>query len=128
MEDILIPLGFFLMTYKIIDIILKSKNRGRLYKLLAEKQLNAGDVSDVVKSLDQVTENFTDKWASLKWAVVSIFTGMGLFLIDYLNRNMYDGDRFTSHQAFGAVGILSISVGLGFLVYFLIVYLRRNKD
>lgn len=79
--------------------------------------IDKGMVDEKVKFLNY---NEMEQYApsSLKWGLVSTFTGLSLFLMWVLPISYRDGELI--------LGALLISAGLGLLVYYFIAMTRKN--
>ncbi|MEO8211209.1 MAG: DUF6249 domain-containing protein [bacterium] len=111
--EALIPLVAIVFTFGIPGIILfwwlYTKHRERMR--LIEKGLPPEEVKAYFADTNSKPRN---PYSSLKWGVLLSFLGIGIFLANLLE-GMYDVEEGVM------MGIIILSAGLGFLVYYLIV-------
>lgn len=106
---VLAPIGitFYLITKVLTDYFLRKK--------MVEKGMLGEDATKILtKELNTV-----NKFSSLKWGLITLSSGIGLVLIEYL----VDFEENTALP----FGILAISISLGFLVYYFIVKNARKE-
>ena len=73
--------------------------------------IEKGFVNDDTQAIFK-KHNETDQYSSLKWGLLALSGGIGLILMDYMAID------FDSPLPFG---ILSVSMSVGFLVYYFLV-------
>ena len=108
---VLVPIGltFYMITKTLTDYFLRKK--------MVEKGL-VGE--DAVKILSKEM-NEVNRYSSLKWGLIILSGGIGLVIIEVFA----DWNELSSLP----LGILSISISIGFLVYYFIVKnSRKNED
>jgi len=108
-----IPLVAIVFTFGIPGIIifwwLYTKHRERMR--LIEKGLTPEEVKAYFADSNTKPKN---PYSSLKWGILLTFLGMGIFLAN-LFEGMYEIEEGVM------MGIIVLSAGLGFLVYFAVV-------
>ncbi|MEO6694235.1 MAG: DUF6249 domain-containing protein [Ignavibacteria bacterium] len=111
--EALVPLVAIVFTFGIPGIIvfwwLYTKHRERMR--LIEKGLTPDEVKAYFADSNTKPKN---PYSSLKWGVLLTFLGVGIFLANLLE-GMYDVEEGVM------MGIIVLSAGLGFLVYYSIV-------
>jgi len=111
--DALIPLVAIVFTFGIPGILifwwLYTKHREKMR--LIEKGLTPEEVKAYFADTNTKPKN---PYSSLKWGVLLSFLGIGIFLANLLE-GMYDVEEGVM------MGIIVLSAGLGFLVYYSIV-------
>ncbi len=122
MEDIFVPIAIFYAMYRIVkeflDFFLKKKiiNNGHFEK--AEILGNANLLSDNTEM---------QKYPSLKWGLVFLFTGIGMVISAFLYYYYEAAELPRFFRETLVMGVLLVSISLGFLVYFLIVMNSKRK-
>lgn len=108
--SVLVPIGltFYLITKTLTDYFLRKK--------MVEKGM-AGE--DAVKILSKEM-NEVNKYSSLKWGLIILFIGIGLVMTEFFV-GYY-------HNPTLPLGILSICISLGFLIYYFIVKNARKNE
>lgn len=88
--------------------------------LLRRKLIKAGqfDKAGILEQPKHSSEEIT-KYPSLKWGLVALMTGLGFILIEILG--LFDQEMMNGGDAVMPIGILLVSISLGFLIYFFIV-------
>ena len=112
LRDVLMPIAIlgsfgaslFFFTRTITDYILKKK--------MIEKGFVNEDTQAIFKR--HTEEN---KYASLKWGLIILFAGISLVLLEYIP---YDRESPLPY------GIFTVSVSLGFLIYYFLV--KKDLD
>lgn len=107
---ILGPVGltFYLITKTLTDYFLRKK--------MVEKGLVGEEAAKILnKEVNEV-----NRYSSLKWGLIILSGGIGLVLVE-----MFSGWHANSSLP---LGILSISISLGFLTYYFIVRNARKND
>lgn len=109
----LIPMVAIIFTFGIPGVIifwwLYTKHRERMR--LIEKGLTPEEVKAYFADNNTKPRN---PYSSLKWGILLTFLGAGIFLANLLE-DMYDIEEGVM------MGLIVLSVGLGFLVYYAIV-------
>lgn len=103
-----VGLTFYFITKALTDYYLRKK--------MVEKGL-VGE--DAVKILTKEV-NEVNRYSSLKWGLIILSAGIGLVLVE-----MFGGWYRNSSLP---LGILSISISIGFLAYYFIVKNSRKND
>jgi hypothetical protein len=117
-ENVLIPAVIFFAAYHIIKLISDH--------LLRRKIIKAGHIDKAGILEQQKIENEeVNKYPSLKWGLVALMAGIGFILIEVL-RNA-NPDLINYNNATLPIGILLVCVSIGFLAYFFIMNMRKNK-
>jgi len=109
LRDILMPIsiigGFgssiYFFTKVMTDYILKKK--------MIDKGFVNDDTQAIFKTQSETGEN---KFTSLKWGLIIFFAGLSLIIMEYIP---------TSPDSPLPYGLFSVSVSLGFLIYYFIV-------
>jgi hypothetical protein len=118
--EALIPMVAIVFTFGIPGIIvfwwLYTKHRERMR--LIEKGLTPDEVKAYFSESNSKPKN---PYSSLKWGILLSFLGAGIFLANLLE-GMYDVEEGV------VMGIVLLSAGLGFLVYFAVVNSKIKKD
>lgn len=118
-------LGVFVVlgtiSYGIISII-KAFTDYKLKKRLIEKATaNEGIGTALAESMKSLSGNVEkNQFPALKWGLISLFTGIGLMVIEFINVDYRDSSL--------PYGILLTSVALGFLSYFAWVKNEEGKS
>ncbi len=87
--------------------------------LTRRRLIEKGLVDEKIKYLYfDTTERYAP--ASLKWGLVSLFTGAGIFVVKSLPYRFQEGETF-----FGA---MLIAAGLGLLLYYFIANAARRRE
>lgn len=111
--EALVPLVAIVFTFGIPGIIvfwwLYTKHRERMR--LIEKGLTPDEVKAYFADSNTKPKN---PYSSLKWGILLTFLGVGIFIANLLE-GMYDVEEGVM------MGIIVLSAGLGFLVYYSIV-------
>jgi hypothetical protein len=79
--------------------------------ILKKKMIEKGFVNEDTQAIFK-KHTATDQYGALKWGLLTLFGGIGLILMDYLRID------FDSTLPFG---ILSVSLSVGFLIYYVLV-------
>lgn len=92
--------------------------------LLKRKLIKAGQYERVgILETPKVVTEEANRYPSLKWGLVALTTGLGFITIEILRAS---NPYLISYEEAGLpIGILLISVSLGFLIYFFIM--NRKK-
>ena len=93
--------------------------------LLRRKLIKAGqfDKAGILEQPKQLNEE-ANKYPSLKWGLVALMTGLGFILIEIMG--LFDQEMMNGGDVVMLIGILLVSISLGFLIYFFIVN-GKNK-
>lgn len=116
--EFLIPAVIFFAMYHIIKLVSTH--------LLKRKLIKAEQYERV--SILEEPQNVSDesnRYPSLKWGLVALMTGLGFILIEVLR--LFDKEWIDGRDAVLPLGILLVSVSLGFLVYFFIMNGKNVK-
>lgn len=113
MEEMLTTAVVFVGIYQIIKAFTDY--------LLKRKIISAGHI-DKAGILEYQNEKEEKNFPALKWGLVVLFAGLGLVVIEIIQRNQGQTDMnwMRNDHSFLPVGIELISVSLGFLIYFVI--------
>jgi hypothetical protein len=109
LRDVLMPLTIigsfgatiFFFTKVMTDYILKKK--------MIDKGFVNDDTQAIFKTQGQSPYN---KFASLKWGLITFFAGLSLIIMEYIP---------TSPESPLPYGLFALSVSLGFLIYYFVV-------
>jgi hypothetical protein len=113
MKDILIAAIIFFAIYQALKLISDHLLRRKLIK--AEQYERVGILEQPKPATDE--EN---KYPSLKWGLVAFMAGIGFVVIEILRAKTDLIDPYYRNATL-PIGIVLISVSLGFLIYFFIV-------
>lgn len=80
--------------------------------ILKKKMIDKGYVNADSQSIFRKEEATENKYAALKWGLIVFFTGIALVVIDFIP---------TRSDSPLPYGVFSISVSLGFLIYYFLV-------
>lgn len=119
MEELLVSVVVFFGIYHIFKLLSDHFLRRKLIK--AEQYEKVGILERPKAENDE--EN---KYPSLKWGLVALFTGLGFILIEVLK--LFNSDMFNPHDAVMGIGILLVFISLGFLSYFFIMNGKKKKS
>jgi hypothetical protein len=88
--------------------------------LLKRKLIKAGQFErvSILETPKPATEE-VNSYPSLKWGLVALMTGLGFILIEILRSANPDAINYQENAAL-PLGILLVSISLGFLIYFFI--------
>ena len=112
MEELIAVGVVFFGAYHIIKLFSTHLLKRKLIK--AEQYDRVGILEEPKSETDE-----SNRYPSLKWGLVALMTGLGFIIIEILglfNRQMVKG-----HDAILPIGILMVSISLGFLIYFFIM-------
>lgn len=109
LKDILMPItiigsfgtSIYFFTKVMTDYILKKK--------MIDKGFVNDDTQAIFKTQSEAGEN---KFASLKWGLITFFAGLSLIVMEYIP---------TTPDSPLPYGLFAVSVSLGFLIYYFIV-------
>lgn len=118
MEEILITAVIFFAMFHVIKLISTHLLKRKLIK--AEQYEKVGIMEEPAPVNDE--EN---RYPSLKWGLVALMMGIGFIIIEIL-RSM-DKVLIDGSHAVLPIGILLVSVSLGFLLYFFIMNGKSKK-
>ena len=118
MEELLVAAVVFFGVYHIFKLMSDHLLRRKLIK--AEQYEKVGILERPKPQNDE--EN---KYPSLKWGLVALCTGLGFILIEVLK--IFNRQMFSGHDAVMAVGILLVSISVGFLAYFFIMNGKKKS-
>jgi len=114
MEDAIVALVVLgTITFGIVSVINAVSNHKLKKKLIDKAETNDAlnaKLADSMKLLSEKSD--TNKYATLKWGLVTLGAGIGLILSHYLSFD-FDGPL--------PFGILLTFISLGFLIYYFIV-------
>ena len=85
--------------------------------ILKKKMIEKGFVNEDTQAIFK-RHSATSQYGALKWGLLALSGGIGLIIIDYMDVDMESTLPF---------GILSVSLSLGFLVYYFIVKQHLQK-
>ncbi len=118
MNEILITAVVFFALYNVIKLISDHLLRRKLIK--AEQYERVGILEAPKPTSDEV-----NKYPSLKWGLVAFMAGVGFIIIEILRAETDLIDKY-SRNATLPIGIILVSVSLGFLIYFFIMNGKRK--
>jgi hypothetical protein len=119
LENILVPIFAFVFIFGFPSIIILwaiyTKHRERMR--LIEKGISPEEAKKYFANVDKKPRN---AFGALKWGILFLFLGAGIFTANVLEQ-MYDlSDGITT-------GLVIFFIGLGFVVYFLIANSRAGN-
>lgn len=85
--------------------------------ILKKRMIDKGFVNEDTQAIFK-KHSTTNQYSALKWGLLALSGGIGLIVIDYLNVDMESTLPF---------GILSVSLSVGFLVYYFLVKQHFQK-
>ena len=118
MEEFLVTAIVFLGIYHILRLLSDHFLRRKLIK--AEQYDKVGILERPKPENDEV-----NKYPSLKWGLVALFTGLGFILIEVLK--LFNTDMFNARDAVMGTGIILVFISLGFLSYFFIMNGKKKQ-
>jgi hypothetical protein len=118
MNDILITAIIFFAIYQTMKLISDHLLRRKLIK--AEQYERVG----ILEQPKPATGD-ENRYPSLKWGLVAFMAGVGFVIIEVLKAKTDLIDQYYRNATL-PIGIILISVSLGFLIYFFIVN-RKKK-
>lgn len=86
--------------------------------ILKKKMIEKGYVNEDTQAIFKKQVTATNQYSSLKWGLLALSGGIGLILIDYLQVDMDSALPY---------GILSVSLSVGFLVYYFLIKQHFQK-
>lgn len=114
-----VPVIAIIATFGIPGVIilwyLYSRHRERM------RLIEKGLTPEEVKSYFTEAKKPKNPYAALKWGILFLFVGLGIFISNILY-NIYDLDEGVG------VGIVFIFGGLGLVVYYIIISSKTRKD
>jgi hypothetical protein len=116
MEQALVTLIVFAGIYQLIKVFTDY--------LLKRKLISAGHV-DKAGILDAAKDKEEDSYPTLKWGLVALFAGIGLLVIELMNRNV-NMEWMNGGHSYLPIGVELIAVSLGFLTYFMITRFTKK--
>ena len=114
----LITAVVFFAFYHIIKLISDHLLRRKLIK--AEQYERVGILEAPKPTSDEV-----NKYPSLKWGLVAFMAGIGFIIIEIIRAKTDLIDQYYRNATL-PIGIILVSVSLGFLIYFFIVNGKRK--
>lgn len=118
MDDILIVTVIFYALYQVIKLISDHLLRRKLIK--AEQYEKVG-----ILEAPKPTSDEANKYPSLKWGLVAFMAGVGFIIIEIIRAQTDLIDKYYRNATL-PIGIILVSVSLGFLIYFFIVNGKRK--
>lgn len=115
MEEVLVPLFVFGSFTAVIITLTKFITDYRLKKQLIEK----GYVDKEAQFLFNKRDGADSRLASLKWGLVTFFGGLSLITMEFIP---YERDSPFPY------GLFSVSVAVGFLIYYAITRSTSTHD
>jgi hypothetical protein len=100
--------GIYYILHLLADFLLKRK-------LIKAQQYERVGILDNPKPTDEEVS----KYPSLKWGIVALMSGLGLILIEVLKQK--NASMFNYKDSVLPLGILLVTISLGFLIYFFIM-------
>ena len=85
--------------------------------ILKKKMIEKGFVNEDTQAIFK-RQSATNQYSALKWGLLALSGGIGLIIIDYMGVDMDSTLPF---------GILSVSMSVGFLVYYFLVKQHLQK-
>lgn len=85
--------------------------------ILKKKMIDKGYVNEESQSIFRKEDATDNKYAALKWGLITFFAGLSLVLMEYIPAR---GDSPLPY------GLFAVSVSLGFLIYYYLVK-RESK-
>ncbi len=113
MNEILITAVIFFALYHVIKLISDHLLRRKLIK--AEQYEKVGILEAPKPVSDEV-----NKYPSLKWGLVAFMAGVGFITIEVIRAQTDLIDQYYRNATL-PIGIILVSVSLGFLIYFFIM-------
>lgn len=114
-----VPIIAIIATFGIPGVIilwyLYSRHRERM------RLIEKGLTPEEVKSYFTETKKPKNPYAALKWGILFLFVGLGIFISNILY-NVYDLDEGVG------VGIVFIFGGMGLVMYYIIISSKTKKD
>lgn len=118
MNEVVITAVVFFSMYHIIKLFSTHFLKRKLIKL--EQYDRVGILEE-----PRVGNDEANRYPSLKWGLVALMTGIGFIVIEVLG--LFNRDMIHGRDAVLPLGILMVSISLGFLIYFFIVNSKRNQ-
>jgi len=84
--------------------------------ILKKKMIEKGFVNDDTQAIFKEHEN-QDKNPSLKWGLITLFAGLSLILMEYVQ---------VQPESPLPYGLFMVSVSIGFLIYYFVMKSARN--
>lgn len=116
MEELIAVGVVFFGSYHILRLISTHFLKRKLIK--AEQYDRVGILEE-----PRVGNDEANRYPSLKWGLVALMTGIGFIVIEILG--LFNRDMIHGRDAVLPLGILMVSVSLGFLLYFFIVNSKK---
>lgn len=87
--------------------------------MLKKKMIDKGFVNEETQAIfkQQAKEVASNKFASLKWGLITLFAGLALIVMEYIP---------TSPESPLPYGMLAVALSLGFLIYYFLIA-KENK-
>ena len=86
--------------------------------ILKKRMIDKGFVNDDTQAIFKQHSATPNQHSALKWGLLALSGGIGLIIIDYMDVDMESTLPF---------GILSVSLSVGFLVYYFLVKQHLQK-
>ena len=86
--------------------------------ILKKKMVEKGFVNDDTQAIFKQHDSLDGKYSSLKWGLIAFFAGLSLIIMEYVP---------VSPQSPLPYGLFTISVSLGFLIYYFVVKQEIKK-
>ncbi len=80
--------------------------------MLKKKMIDKGFVNDDTQAIFKEHSNADGKYSSLKWGLISFFTGLSLIIMEYVP---------VSPDSPMPYGLFAVAVSFGFLLYYFLV-------
>lgn len=112
MEEVVVAAVIFFSSYHIIKLFSTHFLKRKLIK--AEQYDRVGILEE-----PRVGNDEANRYPSLKWGLVALMTGIGFIVIEVLG--LFNREMIHGRDAVLPLGILMVSISLGFLIYFFIV-------
>ena len=118
MEEIVVTTVVFFAAYHIIKLLSEH--------LLKRKLIKGGHFENVsILDNPKPSSEEVNKYPSLKWGLVALMAGLGFILIEILRLS----NVIEYHRDMGmGIGILLVFIALGFLIYFVIMNMKKKAD
>ena len=80
--------------------------------ILKKKMIDKGFVNEDTQAIFKNYQHDDNKYASLKWGLISLFAGLSLIIMEYVP---------VSNESPMPYGLFAVAVSFGFLVYYFLV-------
>ncbi|QZE14220.1 hypothetical protein K4L44_17175 [Halosquirtibacter laminarini] len=133
---VFIPIALFYTIYKIVLVITSARLQTRRLNILKSGEVDVKTLNELPNTFTNLSDTCSDlktgsteRWSSLKWAFVAIFSGFGFFIIEKMYaQNGEPLQYYSIRNAIGPLGLELCMIGLGFLTYFVVVYFLQKRE